>query len=124
MSSWVVGCKGAGWEELQQAFPASPSSALLSHTLLSIFPQINRDLLEELMDDEEEFLQLNLSSRPKREERRKQRERERLEREMAGGWVDGWGKQAAGWRLMLAGCAFGAGDGLLHPAVLRSRGCC
>lgn len=41
-----------------------------------------RDLLEELMDDEEEFIQLNLSSRPKREEKRKQRERERLEREM------------------------------------------
>lgn len=38
------------------------------------------------MDDEEEFIQLNLSSRPLREERRKQRERERLEREMAGGW--------------------------------------
>ncbi len=37
------------------------------------------------MDDEEEFIQLNLSSRPLREERRKQRERERLEREMAGG---------------------------------------
>ncbi|KAL4420840.1 hypothetical protein ABPG75_010496 [Micractinium tetrahymenae] len=41
-----------------------------------------RDLLEELMDDEEEFIQLNLSSRPRREERRKQRERDRLEREM------------------------------------------
>ncbi|PSC71249.1 Mg2+ transporter [Micractinium conductrix] len=41
-----------------------------------------RDLLEELMDDEEEFIQLNLSSRPVREEKRKQRERERLEREM------------------------------------------
>lgn len=34
------------------------------------------------MDDEEEFIQLNLSSRPRREERRKQRERDRLEREM------------------------------------------
>lgn len=39
------------------------------------------------MDDEEEFIQLNLSSRPLREERRKQRERERLEREMAGEWL-------------------------------------
>jgi hypothetical protein len=35
------------------------------------------------MDDEEEFIQLNLSSRPKREEKRKQRERERLEREIS-----------------------------------------
>jgi hypothetical protein len=34
------------------------------------------------MDDEEEFIQLNLSSRPRREEKRRQRERERLEREM------------------------------------------
>ncbi|GAB4819983.1 hypothetical protein N2152v2_007029 [Parachlorella kessleri] len=41
-----------------------------------------RDLLEELMDDEDEIRELNLSSRPKREEKRKQRERERLEREM------------------------------------------
>lgn len=65
-----------------------------------------RDLLEELMDDEEEFIQLNLSSRPKREERRKQRERERLEREieqeLAGGClpaccVGGWGWLPAVW---------------------------
>lgn len=41
-----------------------------------------RDLLEELMDDEDEVRELNLSSRPKREEKRRQRERERLEREM------------------------------------------
>lgn len=57
-----------------------------------------RDLLEELMDDEEEFIQLNLSSRPLREERRKQRERERLEREMAdrrSGLAEGQGEAAA-----------------------------
>jgi hypothetical protein len=41
-----------------------------------------RDMLTELMDDEEEVIELNLSSRPKREEKRRQRERERLEREM------------------------------------------
>lgn len=41
-----------------------------------------RDVLTELMDDEDEVRELNLSSRPKREEKRRQRERERLEREM------------------------------------------
>lgn len=41
-----------------------------------------RDLLTEVMDDEEEVAELNLSSRPKREEKRRQRERERLEREV------------------------------------------
>ncbi len=63
------------------------------------------------MDDEEEFIQLNLSSRPKREERRKQRERERLEREieqeLAGGclpavWVV-WGGVGA---CRLGGCGW------------------
>ena len=41
-----------------------------------------RDMLEEIMDDEEEVQQINLSSRPLREEQRKQRDRQRLEREM------------------------------------------
>jgi hypothetical protein len=41
-----------------------------------------RDLLEELVDDEDELLSLNLSSRPKREEKRRQRERKRLQREL------------------------------------------
>lgn len=41
-----------------------------------------RNMLEELMDDEDELQEFNLSSRPLREERRKQRERERLEREL------------------------------------------
>ena len=39
-------------------------------------------MLEEIMDDEEEVQQINLSSRPLREEQRKQRDRQRLEREM------------------------------------------
>ena len=39
-----------------------------------------RDMLEELMDDEDEVREMNLSSRPEREERRRLRERERLER--------------------------------------------
>ena len=34
------------------------------------------------MDDEEEVQQINLSSRPLREEQRRQRDRQRLEREM------------------------------------------
>ncbi|KAL6759812.1 hypothetical protein V8C86DRAFT_1226599 [Haematococcus lacustris] len=41
-----------------------------------------RNMLEELMDDEDELRELNLSSRPRREERKRQRERERLEREL------------------------------------------
>ena len=41
-----------------------------------------RDMLEELLDDEDELRELNLSSRPRREERQKQREREKLEREL------------------------------------------
>jgi hypothetical protein len=42
-----------------------------------------RDMVEEIMDDEDEVRDLNLSSRPLREDRRKVRERERLERGMA-----------------------------------------
>ena len=41
-----------------------------------------RDMLEELMDDDDEVCKMNLSSRPSREERRRLRERERLERGM------------------------------------------
>ncbi|GAX82223.1 hypothetical protein CEUSTIGMA_g9651.t1 [Chlamydomonas eustigma] len=41
-----------------------------------------KNMLEELMDDEDELREMNLSSRPRREERRRQRERERLEREL------------------------------------------
>ncbi|KAG2442877.1 hypothetical protein HXX76_002956 [Chlamydomonas incerta] len=41
-----------------------------------------REMLEELMDDEDELRELNLSSRPRREDRRRQRERNRLEREV------------------------------------------
>lgn len=39
-------------------------------------------MLEELMDDEDEMRDMNLSSRPGREEKRRVRERDRLEREM------------------------------------------
>jgi magnesium transporter len=39
-------------------------------------------MLEELMDDDDEVRKMNLSSRPVREERRRLRERERLERGM------------------------------------------
>jgi hypothetical protein len=47
-----------------------------------------RDMLEELMDDDDEVCKLNLSSRPSREERRRLRERERLERGMERcGWA-------------------------------------
>lgn len=41
-----------------------------------------RGMLEEAMDDEDELRELNLSSRPRREERRRTRERNRLEREL------------------------------------------
>lgn len=37
-------------------------------------------MVEEIMDDEDEVRDLNLSSRPLREERRRRRDRERLER--------------------------------------------
>jgi hypothetical protein len=38
------------------------------------------DMLEEMMDDEDEVREMNLSSRPLREERRRQREIDRIER--------------------------------------------
>ena len=41
-----------------------------------------RDMLEELMDDEDELRDMNLSSRPLREEGRRHRERDRLERDL------------------------------------------
>ena len=42
-----------------------------------------RQMLEDIMDDESELREVNLSSRVQREDRRRARERERLEREMA-----------------------------------------
>ena len=39
-------------------------------------------MLQELMDDEDEMRDMNLSSRPGREDKRRVRERDRLEREM------------------------------------------
>lgn len=39
-------------------------------------------MLEELMDDEDEVRDMNLCSRPSREERRRVREREKIERGM------------------------------------------
>ena len=39
-------------------------------------------MLEELLDDQEDIGDINLSSRPVREERRRQRDREALEREV------------------------------------------
>ena len=39
-----------------------------------------RALLEELLDDDDELAQLNLSSRPQREDKQRKRERERLQR--------------------------------------------
>lgn len=41
-----------------------------------------RGMLEELMNDEEEVLDLNLSSRPRREERKKKREVDRQKRKL------------------------------------------
>lgn len=42
-----------------------------------------RELLEQIMDDEDELTEINLSSRPRREERRKQRERDRANRQLS-----------------------------------------
>ena len=39
-----------------------------------------RALLEELLDDDDELAQLNLSSRPQREDKQRKRERERIRR--------------------------------------------
>lgn len=85
-------CSPAGQHIRLHTTPCKLNLSLLSLPLSILPPRPpplagHRDLLEELMDDEEEFIQLNLSSRPLREERRKQRERERLEREMAGKWL-------------------------------------
>ncbi len=52
------------------------------HPHLSACAAARRDMLEELMDDEDEVREMNLTSRPEREERRRLRERERLERGM------------------------------------------
>jgi hypothetical protein len=41
-----------------------------------------REVLEEIMDDDDEVREMNLSSRPAREEKRRARERERLERDI------------------------------------------
>lgn len=47
-----------------------------------------QELIEEIMDDDDEIRELNLSSRPIREEKRRQRERDRLEREMEREWAE------------------------------------
>lgn len=54
------------------------------HCLRQLLPQADtlREMLEQIMDDEDELRELNLSSRPRREERRKQRERDRMERQL------------------------------------------
>ena len=54
----------------------------------------SRNMLEELMDDDDEVKELNLSSRPRREERRRKREREKLEREL-----DRW-TCTLGWKVL------------------------
>ena len=59
-----------------QGFSRAYRASLLNTTCL------RRDMLEELMDDEDEVRDMNLSSRPSREERRRAREREKIERGM------------------------------------------
>ena len=49
---------------------------ILSHILRDVS---NRELIEEILDDEDELVRLNLSSRPARENRIRQRERKRLQ---------------------------------------------
>ena len=46
------------------------------------------EMLEEIMDDDDELRELNLSSRPIREEKRRQRERDWLESEMEREWAE------------------------------------
>lgn len=41
-----------------------------------------RELLEEMLDDEDELREFNLTSRPRREERKRLREREKIERDL------------------------------------------
>jgi len=59
-----------------QGFSTAYKASFLDMTCL------RRDMLEELMDDEDEVRDMNLSSRPSREERRRAREREKIERGM------------------------------------------
>ena len=49
-----------------------------SHSSAAAAPA--RSLLEEILDDDQELAQLNLSSRPAREDRQRERERDRLKR--------------------------------------------
>jgi hypothetical protein len=60
--------------------------------LLHLLPLQVVKMLEELLDDEDELRELNLSSRPRREMRREQRERARLEREL-----ERWGAEVEVW---------------------------
>jgi hypothetical protein len=72
-----------------------------------------KELLEELMDDEDEMADLNLSSRPAREEKRRARERERLEREVS----REWGEWVADNRETLAAAAADGSAGPLLAAA-------
>ena len=56
---------------------------LCDDTMFDRLCSVCRDMVEEIMDDEDEVADLNLSSRPLREERQRLRERLRLERGMA-----------------------------------------
>ena len=65
-------------------------------------------MLEEMMDDEDEVREMNLSSRPLREERRRQREIERIERgrercaPAALFWFQNWFRQVPGMQVACA----------------------
>lgn len=61
--------------------PGNPSPLLHMHCCCCQADTL-REMLEQIMDDEDELRELNLSSRPRREERRKQRERDRMERQL------------------------------------------
>lgn len=65
-----------------QYFPGVPI-AFTDRLPINILPKADtlREVLEDLMDDEDEMREMNISTRPQRGERRRQRERERLERE-------------------------------------------
>jgi hypothetical protein len=88
-----------------------------------------RGMLEAVMDDEDELREINLSNRPRREERRKQRDVDRMKRQLerwarGGGVCGGVGGGTGGeWRqgsVMCAGLVGGGGEGRGGRVSLRT----
>jgi uncharacterized protein (DUF2461 family) len=73
-----------------------PTLCFMCVCIYAIQADMLREMLEQIMDDEDELREINLSSRPRREERRKQRERERMERQLT---------RSATWTAQTCTCA-------------------